>query len=95
TWVSGAGPVEGIVTLKISGKKHPKNILVIDHPRPELSAYFSNYMAVVTETGGMLSHSAIVARENNINALFGVPGITKKVQEGDTITLTEDGDVRQ
>ncbi|MCP4133004.1 MAG: hypothetical protein GY754_18815 [bacterium] len=95
TWVSGAGPVEGIVTLKISGKKHPKNILVIDHPRPELSAYFSNYLAVVSETGGMLSHSAIVARENNIDALFGVPGITKKVHEGDTIIITEDGDVRQ
>jgi phosphohistidine swiveling domain-containing protein len=92
-WVSGAGPVEGIATYKLSGEMRPDSILVITHPLPEFSAYFSKYRAVVAETGGMLSHSAIVARENRTSALFSVSGINKKVHEGDTIQLTEDGDV--
>ena len=43
--------------------------------------------AVVTETGGALSHCAIVAREYGIPAVVGVYGATRAIQTGQTITV--------
>jgi pyruvate,water dikinase len=45
--------------------------------------------AVVVETGGMLSHASCLAREYGFPAVF-LPGATKLVDDGATITV--DGD---
>jgi pyruvate,water dikinase len=42
---------------------------------------------VVTETGGALSHAAIVARELRIPAVLGVAGATGRLRDGTVITL--------
>jgi pyruvate,water dikinase len=39
------------------------------------------------ETGGYLSHGAIVAREYGIPAVANVPGILNALQNGDPITV--------
>jgi pyruvate,water dikinase len=39
------------------------------------------------ETGGFLSHGAIVAREYGIPAVANVPGILKALQDGEAITV--------
>lgn len=43
--------------------------------------------ALITETGGLLSHSAIVAREMGIPAVIGVPGATSRLSTGDIVTV--------
>ena len=43
--------------------------------------------AVVTETGGVLSHAAIVARERGIPAVVGVPGAMTRLRDGEYVTV--------
>ena len=43
---------------------------------------------VVTQTGGQLSHAAIVARERRIPAVLGVPFLMDRVRDGQHITIT-------
>jgi pyruvate,water dikinase len=42
------------------------------------------------ETGGYLSHGAIVAREYGLPAVVNIPGILDHIKDGDTLTV--DGD---
>lgn len=44
-------------------------------------------VGVVTETGGTLSHAAIVARERGIPAVLAVDGATTVLRDGVTITV--------
>jgi pyruvate,water dikinase len=39
------------------------------------------------ETGGYLSHGAIVAREFGIPAVVNIPGLLKRVEDGQQITV--------
>ncbi len=43
--------------------------------------------AVVTETGGVLSHAAIVAREYGIPAVLAVPAAMTTLRDGETVTV--------
>jgi pyruvate,water dikinase len=43
--------------------------------------------ALVMETGGYLSHGAIVAREFGIPAVVNVPGIRAQLKDGETIRV--------
>ena len=43
--------------------------------------------AVVTETGGLLSHAAVIAREYGIPAVLAVPGATRAIADGDRIVV--------
>jgi pyruvate,water dikinase len=43
--------------------------------------------AVVVETGAMISHAAIVARELGIPAVVSVPDATRRIPEGATVTV--------
>ena len=43
--------------------------------------------ALVMETGGVISHGAIVAREYGIPAVVGVRGATQLIKTGDEITV--------
>ena len=42
---------------------------------------------IVTETGGLLSHAAIVARELRIPAILSVPYATTRYPDGTPITI--------
>ena len=46
--------------------------------------------AVVTDVGGPLSHSSIVAREYGIPAVLGTGSATARIKDGDEVTV--DGD---
>ena len=48
---------------------------------------FSHAAGIVTETGGLLSHAAIVARELGIPAILSVPHATTRFLDGTTITI--------
>jgi len=42
---------------------------------------------VVTELGGVISHAAIVARENGIPAVAGIPEATRRVRDGQRVRV--------
>jgi pyruvate,water dikinase len=63
------------------------HVLVTVTTTPHWTPLFGIVAAVVTETGGPLSHSAIVAREYAIPAVVGAFGATQRISTGETITV--------
>ena len=68
----------------------PDDILVVPFTDVGWTPLFSGIGGVVAETGGQLSHSAIVAREYGLPAVVSVKKVTHLVKEGQPITV--DGD---
>jgi pyruvate,water dikinase len=60
--------------------------LIVSHSDVAWTALFSKAGAVVSEAGGLLSHSSIVAREYNIPCVVGVTGATN-LAEGTMIAV--------
>ena len=67
-----------------------RDILVVPHTDVGWTPLFPSIGGLVAETGGQLSHSAIVAREYGLPAVVSVPKATRIIREGQPITL--DGD---
>jgi pyruvate,water dikinase len=65
----------------------PGDILVAVTTTPAWTPLFALASAVVTEIGGPLSHSSIVAREYNIPAVMAVRGVTHLVQNGQILKV--------
>jgi pyruvate,water dikinase len=65
----------------------PGDILVAPSTDPGWTPLFLRASAIVMETGGYLSHGAIVAREYGIPAVANLPGILNALQDGDPITV--------
>lgn len=63
------------------------DVLVCRTTDPAWTPLFGRVAAVVTETGGMLSHAAIVAREQGIPAVLGVPGATARLTDGTMVDV--------
>lgn len=65
----------------------PGDVLVCRFTEPAWTALFGVVAGVVTETGGVLSHAAIVAREHGIPAVLAVPGAMATLRDGQTVTV--------
>ena len=74
-------------TLEEAKDVLPGEILVAITTMPAWTPLFGVAAAVVTETGGPLSHCAIVAREYGIPAVVGAHGATQRIQTGQSITV--------
>jgi phosphoenolpyruvate synthase/pyruvate phosphate dikinase len=55
-------------------KVQPGDILVIPYSDVGWTPLFAQAAGVIAESGGMLSHSSIIAREYGIPAIVSVPG---------------------
>ncbi|MEV4008967.1 PEP/pyruvate-binding domain-containing protein [Nonomuraea angiospora] len=66
---------------------HPGDILVCPFTDPAWTPLLRIAAGVVTETGGVLSHAAIVARELGIPAVLGVPDATGRLHDDTVITV--------
>lgn len=62
-------------------------ILVVPATDPSWTPAFLKAAAIVMETGGYLSHGAIVAREFGIPAVVNLPGILRAVQSGELLEV--------
>lgn len=62
-------------------------ILVCSYTDPEWTPLFTLAAGVVVDTGGSLSHAAIVAREYHIPAILATGNATKRLQDGDMVML--------
>ncbi len=89
------GTVTGLArvarTLEDAQALEPGEILVAITTMPPWTPLFGIASAVVTETGGPLSHCAIVAREYGIPAVVGAAGATRVIQTGQEITVDGSG----
>lgn len=63
------------------------DILVCPFTDPAWTPLLRIAAGVVTETGGVLSHAAIVAREHGIPAVLGVSGATSRLRDDTVITI--------
>ncbi len=81
------GPARIARTLEEATKVQPGDILVAVTTMPAWTPLFGVAAAVVTETGGPLSHCAIVAREYGIPAVVGVYGATRVIVDGQQVTV--------
>lgn len=68
----------------------PGDVLVASITTPAWTSLFPLASAVVTDIGGPLSHSSIVAREYGIPAVLGTAVATRRIHSGESITV--DGD---
>jgi pyruvate,water dikinase len=68
-------------------KMRPGEVLVAVTTTPAWTPLFVMASAVVTDIGGPLSHSSIVAREYGIPAVMATGVATRRIQDGQTITV--------
>lgn len=63
------------------------DILITRYTDPGWTPKFSLITAVATETGGVLSHAAVIAREYGIPAVLAVQNLTSMITDGDFIRI--------
>ena len=68
----------------------PGDVLVASITTPAWTSLFAMASGVVTDIGGPLSHSSIVAREYGIPAVLGTAVATRRIRSGQMIKV--DGD---
>ncbi|MDQ3547566.1 MAG: PEP-utilizing enzyme, partial [Chloroflexota bacterium] len=84
------GTARVVRSLADAGRIGPGDILVAPTTAPPWTPLFATVAAVVTDTGGVLSHCAVVAREYRIPAVVGTGTATTAIQDGQLIEV--DGD---
>ena len=71
----------------------PGDILVANITTPAWTPLFAMASGIVTDVGGPLSHSSIVAREYGVPAVLGTGVATHRIRGGQHITVDGDGGV--
>jgi len=79
------GRVCVVQMLSDGARVRPGDVLCSRTPLYDLSPWFGMAAAVVTERGGLLDHAAVLVREYGIPAVFGVQGLLKSIEDGDTL----------
>lgn len=86
-----AGVVRGaarvLYSLDEAGRLQPGDVLVTEMTEPPWTPLFATAAAVVTDSGGVLSHTAVVAREYRIPAVIGTGIATKLIADGQLVEV--------
>ena len=83
----GAGRTELARTIFGADRRESGEILVAVTTNVGWTPLFPRAAAVVTDVGGPLSHGSIVAREYGIPAVMGTGIATKRIRNGQMITV--------
>ncbi len=88
---SSAGTVTGTVkvvrTLDEAGKLEPGDVLVCHMTMPAWTPLFATVSAVVADSGGVLSHCSIVAREYGLPCVTATRTGTRLLKDGQTVVV--------
>ncbi len=84
-----AGVAEGSALVLTEPVEPPDEpfVLVCPSTDPAWVPLFAKAKALVMETGGVLSHGAIVAREFGLPAVAGLPGVVRRLRSGQRIRV--------
>ena len=90
-FAGAAGIVEGPARVILSFEEFPTlnggDILVCPATSTAWTPLFLKIAGVVTDTGGMLTHAAIAAREYGIPAVVGTWNATNSIRDGDIVRV--------
>jgi phosphohistidine swiveling domain-containing protein len=81
------GTARVIRSLAEAGKLQPGDVLVAIATEPPWTPLFATASAIITDSGGVLSHSAVVAREYRIPAVVGTGNATTTFQDGQLLEV--------
>ncbi len=81
------GPLRVLSDISELGDVHPGDILVAVNIDPGWTNVFPLLNGIITETGGLLSHGALLAREYGIPAVMGIPNATTRFRSGEVVKL--------
>src|SRR5690606_26888239 len=81
------GPAKVVRDLSEASKVKQGDVLVCEMTLPPWTPLFSTVCAVVADTGGILSHCAIVAREYRIPCVVGTGVGTTRIKDGQILTV--------
>ena len=93
--LEGSPVSPGLVAAPVSLILSPANfddmklgtILVCPTTTPAWTQLFPQAVGLVTDIGGILSHGSIVAREYGIPAVLGLGNATRRIVDGQTISV--------
>ena len=81
------GPVRLIRDEAQFPKLRPGDVLVCPITSPAWSVLFVQAGAVVTDGGGVLAHTAVIAREYGLPAVLATGTATQRLRDGDLVTV--------
>ncbi|MBL7543452.1 MAG: hypothetical protein JNL11_06525 [Bdellovibrionaceae bacterium] len=81
------GRVRVLKSIQESQTLRQGEIMVVPYTDPGWTPLFGLSAGVITETGGLLSHAALIAREYSIPAVLNIPDATEKLKTGMQIEL--------
>jgi pyruvate,water dikinase len=85
------GRAQGVARVARTVEETPRvergAILVCRFTDPGWTPVLDRVAGVVTETGGLLSHAAVICREYGIPAVLGVAGATTRLPDGATLVI--------
>ena len=84
---SYTGPVRIVLDEAELSRIQSGDVLVCPITSPVWSVLFPTIGALVTDTGGMLSHPAIIAREYRLPAVVATGLATRLLRDGQTVTV--------
>jgi pyruvate,water dikinase len=82
-----SGAVRVVPGAAAFGTLLPGEILVAPYTNPSWTPLFGRAAAVVVDTGGVLSHAAIVAREYGLPAVMGTGDGTRRLRDGQRVRV--------
>ncbi len=85
-----SGPVRIIASLEGSGELAEGEVLVTHMTAPDWVPLMRRAAAIVTDSGGMTCHAAIVSRELGIPCVVGTAEATKVLRDGELVTVDAD-----
>ncbi|HEY4126916.1 MAG TPA: phosphoenolpyruvate synthase [Gammaproteobacteria bacterium] len=84
----GAGTAKVVKDLHEMSRIQPGDVLVTDMTDPDWEPVMKRASAIVTNRGGRTCHAAIIARELGIPAVVGCGDATKKIKDGQPVTVS-------
>ena len=84
---TATGPAVVVRSPDDFGKVKAGDVLVCTSTSPTWTPLFGTVAALVSDSGGVLSHTAIVAREYGLPAVVGVRYATSTISDGQVVTV--------
>lgn len=81
------GPARVVLSVDDFGRVAPGDVIVCPASNPSWVPVFTIAGGLVTNTGGVLSHAAVVAREFGLPAVVGATGATERIADGRLVEI--------